>query len=324
LEFFELCRDHGTKVITEAEGALATETAMGKFLLTIMAAIAELEREQACERSASARAIRRERGDQMGQPPIGFKHVRDDSGRIVRAEDPERPLAPIIGAYREAGTVLGAARLLNERGIPAPKGGRWYTSALTRVLEENAPGLLPSRGASGQRIKASATLSQLVRCHCGHVMTPNTHRRQLYCSRGHVTPDHGRYVVSEAGLMPWVREEASRLRTPASIDLGAADGRRDAIEAKRVRVIESYMDGLIDKAGRDAKLTEVAVELSKLDAQARIVEVPTIDWSWPAADLNAVLRAVFNEIQLSADMRPTTAIWNVPEWRAHVGESAAA
>lgn len=85
----------------------------------------------------------------------------------MRVPDPDVDLTPIRDAYRQSGTVLGACRLLNECGIRAPKGGQWYTSALTRVLDENWPDLLPCEGASGKRITASAILSQLVRCHCG-------------------------------------------------------------------------------------------------------------------------------------------------------------
>ena len=188
-----------------------------------------LELAKAKRRNRAAREARVARGDVFGHPLYGFLHVRDAAGRIVRAPNPAQPLAPILTAYRDAGTVLGAARLLNARGVPGAKGGKWYTSQLTRVLEAHAPELLPARGSSGQRIRAAAVLSQLVRCHCGHTMTPNTHRRQLYCSRGTVVPGHGRYTVQEAPVLAWAKDEAARLAVPHdAVGLTADTARRRA------------------------------------------------------------------------------------------------
>ena len=43
---------------------------------------------------------------------------------------------------------------------------------------------------------------------------------------------------------------------------------------------------------------------------ADLAAVPPVDWTWPAAELNTYLRAVFVEFRMSPDM--TTA---EPEWR---------
>jgi len=281
-----------------------------------------MELQKAKKRARAARDARRTRGDRMGHAPIGFLHVKDATGRIVRVPDPERPLEPVLDAYRAAGTVLGAVRLLNERKIPGPKGGTWHLSALTRVLEQNAPELLPMRSPSGKRIRATALLSQLVRCHCGHTMTPNTHRGQLYCSHGPITPGHGRYVVQEAALLPWLKAEAARLRTPDAVELAErSEARREALEARRQRIIDNYEDGkygdgLIGRQRRDAKIAEVNDDLGRLDAAQRVVAIPTLDWTWPPPTINEVLRSMWEYVQLDVQLRPVRAEWAVPEWRA--------
>jgi hypothetical protein len=48
---------------------------------------------------------------------------------------------------------------------------------------------------------------------------------------------------------------------------------------------------------------------------------PAIDWdTWTPAQLNRVLRALFDRIQLGADLRPLPSpdgfVWIIPEWRA--------
>lgn len=310
---------HSVRIVTTA-GPLAIgdgDDPAAEAFAFIGSVFGRLELQKAKKRSRAAREARIARGDRFGHPPYGFRHAKDASGRIVRELDPSEPVAPLLVAYREAGTILGAVRLLNERKIPAAKGGRWYTSALTRVLEAHAPELLPKRGASGARIHASAALSQIIRCHCGHVMTPNTHRRQLYCSRGTVTPGHGRYTVQEKALTPWVREEAARLRVPADAVTMAAehDALRADLEAQRERLGWDVVTKALGPEKAEAAIAKINAELDALDAAAQVVDIPHLDWSWPPSEVNAVLRAMWTCIQLGDDMQPVEAVWRVPEWR---------
>jgi hypothetical protein len=44
--------------------------------------------------------------------------------------------------------------------------------------------------------------------------------------------------------------------------------------------------------------------------------VPRIDWDWPPRQLNAVLRAIFEDVQLDPEtFAPVGFTWTVPEWR---------
>jgi DNA invertase Pin-like site-specific DNA recombinase len=313
---------HAVRIVTTG-GTLAIgdgDDPAAEGFAFIGAVFGRMELQKAKKRARAAREARMARGDRFGHPPYGFQHVRDASGRIVRAPDQARPIAPILAAYREAGTVLGTCRLLNERGIPSPKGGRWYTSALTRVLETHAPELLPRRGASGQRIRASAILSQIVRCHCGHTMTPNTHRRQLYCSRGHVESGHGRYTVQEKDLIPWIQAEAARLQVPAdAVERASTDDRREAVMARLARYAELYAEGGdtgISRERYDAEKARASAEIADLEDEVIHSAIPQeIDWSKSPASVNAVLRSMWRFVQLDADMRPVAAEWVKPEWR---------
>lgn len=314
---FTLCEDRGIPVQTEVEGALAGKGAFGGFMRRVLAALAELESELAAERSAAARAIQRERGDRLGQAPLGYVAVRNEEGVRVFVPDPRRPADPVLQAYEEAGTVLGAVKLLTERGVPSAKGKAWGTSMVTRTLRNH--GIDLPRGKRGRPSQEVALLTRLLRCHCGSLLTPNRVRGQYYCPRGHVTPGHGRYNVTEASLMPWVKEEASRLRAPASIvDVRSQDDdRRFQLIEKRDRVVEAFLDGILTKADRDERLAAIDRELSTLDGRADVLEVPdAIDWTWDTASINEVLRATWDVITLDQDLRPVAATWRVPQWRA--------
>jgi len=57
--------------------------------------------------------------------------------------------------------------------------------------------------------------------------------------------------------------------------------------------------------------------MDRLEGEAAIVNVPPrIDWDWPPAELNAVLRVLWREVRLDERMKPVEAVWTRPEWRA--------
>lgn len=278
-----------------------------------------LELQKAKKRNRAAREARLTRGDRFGQPPYGFRHVRDDSGRVVREPNPAQPIAPILAAYREARTALGASRLLNVRGIPSPQGGLWYAPTVTRLVQIHAPELLPRRGASGARIRAPkhpTALSQLIRCHCGAVMTPNPPRGQLYCSRAAVTPDHGRRTVQESALMPWVKAEATRFAVPADAVAMADehDARRVELEGQRERLGWAVTDGLLTREQAAAKGAEIAAALDAIDTLDTTETVPqAIEWdAWTPEAINEVLRTYWHHVELDAGMQPIRAEWRLP------------
>lgn len=310
---------HGVRIVTTG-GPLAIgegDDPAAEAFAFIGSVFGRMELQKAKKRARAAQDARRARGDRFGHPPYGFRHVKDESGRIIRVPDPTQPLEPILAAYREAGTILGTVKLLNARGFRSPKGKTWHTSALTRIIERSAPELLPRKGASGKRIRPTrnpSILAQLVRCHCGATMTPNTVRRQLYCSRGVTLEDHGRYTAAESYLLPWVKSEAARFRAPDRVKVGKVDAeKRAALDAERERIGWAVIRGAIPQSAGDARLDEIDAEIAALADVEAVVDVPPIDWERTPPDaINGVLRALWDHIQLDTDMRPVRAEWRLP------------
>ena len=123
-------------------------------------------------------------------------------------------------------------------------------------------------------------------------------------------------TCQRAGHPPWVQAEAARLQPDAErIEIAEADsGRVEALDARRMRVLDNYEDGLIDRA--DVTLNwRPSPGMDALEARARVIDFPTIDWSKSPQALNDVLTALFDRIVMDSTMRPTEAVWNVPEWR---------
>jgi DNA invertase Pin-like site-specific DNA recombinase len=296
----------------------------------IGAVFGRMELQKAKKRSRATREARRARGDRFGHPPYGYQRARDADGRVLFVLDPERPVERVLAAFREAGSFSGAAWLLNQRNVPSPRGGRWAGNVVNRIVRREAPGEAP-RGRVDARVavRGSQRFARLLRCSCGRLMTPRvSYTKTRYgsygpyvgyqCYAGRHDPAHARpYMVREGAILEWAKAEAARLRAPSAVQLAEQNGeQRAALEAQRERLGWAVTDGLLDRDQAKTRAAEIDAALEQLDDAERIVEVPRLDWSWPAPTVNGVLRALWVDVQLDADLRPVKATWRLPEWRA--------
>jgi DNA invertase Pin-like site-specific DNA recombinase len=109
------------------------------FILHLYAALAEKERSLIAERTKAGMQAARRRGQRFGMRDKS----KADQRAIQRAGANARRVAAfawakanrwaVEAALREAGSLLGAARLLNERGVVTVTGGAWYASSVSNV-----------------------------------------------------------------------------------------------------------------------------------------------------------------------------------------------
>ncbi len=112
---------------------LDSTTPTGKFTLTILAALAQLEREQVGQRTRAAMAELRRQGRRTSRfAPFGY---RIEGNRVVPVEAEQRDLERIL-ALRAQG--LGPRRIasaLNDEGAANPRSGRpWHYGSLKAIL----------------------------------------------------------------------------------------------------------------------------------------------------------------------------------------------
>jgi DNA invertase Pin-like site-specific DNA recombinase len=307
--------EHAGTTITTGEGTFAPSDDGARITFQVLAVMNENALRGMTRKTHASFDVRTKRGDALGCAPYGTKHEKRD-GVIVSVPDPTKPLQPLLDAYSAAGSVFGAVRLLNEAKVPGPRGGSWHPTVLRHILERTTAAL-PQPGPSGIRVPGrGSVLAQLVKCHCGHVMTPNNVRNWLYCSKGQVNPTaHGRYYVNQKAIMPALIEEAARFRTLVL----EGDNDREAVarlnERKR-RLALAFADVLLNESEYRAELEKIADEGAHIDARAAVVRVPRVDWSAPTVDVNAYLRGLWAYVALDADMRVVDVKWRVPEWRS--------
>jgi hypothetical protein len=114
---------------------------VGKFLVTQMAAVAELEAGLISQRTKAALAAAKARGVRLGNPrlragtPEMARAAALARSRAARARAAE--VLPYLEQARRAGatTLRDLAAALTARGVTAPAGGhRWHPQQVRRVL----------------------------------------------------------------------------------------------------------------------------------------------------------------------------------------------
>jgi len=110
-----------------------TDTAMGKFFLTIMGAMAQMERELISERTSAALSHKKDKGEVLGQIPYGFE--RDEEGKLLKNREEQNVIRRMKRLRKNGKSYQKIANALNEKGVkPRQRQAKWYASSVRAVL----------------------------------------------------------------------------------------------------------------------------------------------------------------------------------------------
>lgn len=136
-------------LLVSCKESLDTSTPQGSFVLTMFAAIAQLERDTIVERTTAGRNARGRRdGEKGGALPYGY--LRAEDGPAVDSARAET-VRSILRHKRGGKSYHQIARELNARGVPGPKGGKWYGRSVKIICDNRAIYAGATRGASDSR-----------------------------------------------------------------------------------------------------------------------------------------------------------------------------
>ncbi len=115
------------------EEHLDTSSPHGRFVVTVLAALAQLEREQAAERVRSAMAHLRRKGKKIsGRPPFGFRFEGSDLVEVGEEQE-------VLGRIQDlAGAGHGATEIARRLGRHPRTGRRWRRQTVAKVLGTSA------------------------------------------------------------------------------------------------------------------------------------------------------------------------------------------
>ena len=117
--------------------SIDTSTTMGKFMLTVLAASAEMERGMIRDRCNSGRRARKLEGKRIGQVPFGYS-LADDGSTLVVSDQEQEAIAQALDLRSKGYSASGIASELNHRNIPTKKGKLWTHRQVIRLLARAA------------------------------------------------------------------------------------------------------------------------------------------------------------------------------------------
>lgn len=202
-QLIDACEDAGTTIVT-SEGHFPPGDTGARMVFQVLAIGNEHALASIVQKSNSGVAARRARGDEFGSFRYGYRTARQPDGSIKWERDATVPLDQVLEVVRaRRGNIQASCVELDKLGILAPRGGKsWGTSALTRIVDREEPGVRPKRNAAGKRQPTRSVLTGLVPCpHCRTAMTPVGTRDALYCHLGRRTTGHGKYFTKDAAIL---------------------------------------------------------------------------------------------------------------------------
>ena len=133
IEISERLDKAGADLVSLSE-KLDTTSAAGKMVFRMMAVLAEFERDQISERTSTAMAHKKSKGERVGTVPFGFLLL--DDGKTLVNDEKEQGIIELLELLRDSGLSYGkCADILNSKSVPTKKtGAKWQGTTIRNIL----------------------------------------------------------------------------------------------------------------------------------------------------------------------------------------------
>lgn len=114
--------------------SLDTSTPHGRFVLTLLGGLAQMERELIGDRTRAAMAYKRQQQHPTSHPPLGFRANGAGKPMVVMPGE-VAVVRLILRQWQAGGSFAGIARKLNQDAVSTKRGGRWHASTVRAVVQ---------------------------------------------------------------------------------------------------------------------------------------------------------------------------------------------
>jgi site-specific DNA recombinase len=123
-----------------------TSTPIGKMILTVMAAVASLERDTIIERTQGGRKAKSKGGGYAyGSPRFGMQSIKAE----LVSNDDEVEVINIIRRHRRSGkSYRSIANYLNDNNVKSKRSGKWHSETVSMVCKRSRSPILVTQGTS--------------------------------------------------------------------------------------------------------------------------------------------------------------------------------
>lgn len=140
LNMLELFKERGVDLVLFDMGHEPVSAGVGKLLMTILAAVADMERIRIKERTAEGRKAKKAKGGPVGEVPFGYRKVGEGRTATMVPDEKEQEAERIMRAlYKDRRIGYGdIAYELMEKGFLSRAGKPYTPTAIRRVLMREA------------------------------------------------------------------------------------------------------------------------------------------------------------------------------------------
>lgn len=131
LSIADTINNRGADLVSITEH-IDTTGAMGKMLFQLMAVFSEFERNVISERTKSALAHKKAKGEKYAPVPFGYSEIEK---RLVVVEAEAHIVTEILAKRKAGASMQKIADALNVQGVIGKQGGKWYASSVKCILD---------------------------------------------------------------------------------------------------------------------------------------------------------------------------------------------
>jgi site-specific DNA recombinase len=121
-----------TRLVSVYEN-IDTHTALGRFFLTIMGALAQMERELISERTRATLQFKKSQGERLGAAPYGYRF--NDKRKLVQDRSELAVVRRMVRLRNQGFSYQDIAEKLNELRLKTKRGGKWHASTVRYILK---------------------------------------------------------------------------------------------------------------------------------------------------------------------------------------------